>query len=132
MKILVRLSTEVTVKSARIRSRFVTRMIRNMEAGFRAAKIHATVQREWSRLYIATEDPSAIDVIKRTFGVCSLSVVEHTLPSGTPATLGAIVDMGRNAYQELVAGKTFAIRARRVGTHDYTSMDIARALGQAL
>src|SRR6185312_12643597 len=70
----------------------------------------------------------ALDVLGRTFGVCSYSPVDHTCV----AELAEIVRLGAEAYAPLVAGKSFAVRARRIGTHDYTSVDIQYALGARL
>jgi thiamine biosynthesis protein ThiI len=125
MKILVRLGADLTVKSDRIRAKFVTRLVRNMQAALAGAGIAATIKREWSRLFVEAEDPRAAERLSRVFGISSLSPVEHECR----AELAEIVGVGAAAYRELVAGKRFAVRARRVGTHPFTSLDVARQLG---
>ncbi|MGH7443438.1 MAG: tRNA sulfurtransferase, partial [Longimicrobiales bacterium] len=46
--------------------------------------------------------------------------------------LDAIVESGAELYATLVAGRHFAVRARRTGTHDFASNDIEMRLGAAL
>lgn len=128
MKVLVRLAADLTVKSDRIRAKFVGRMIRNLQHGFAAAGVEAKVQRQWSRLFVETDQPAALDVLRRTFGVGSYSVVEHECVSDVET----IANVGAAAYSDFVAGKSFAVRARRIGDHQFTSMDVARALGARL
>src|SRR5262249_8325053 len=84
--------------------------------------------REWSRLFVETDDARAVDLLRRTFGVTSLSVVEHECAGD----LRTIVDVGTRGYADFVAGRSFAVRARRVGGPDYTSMDLMQKLGAAL
>lgn len=128
MKVLVRLAADLTVKSDRIRAKFVSRMLRNIQHGFKAAGVEASINRQWSRLFIETDNPAALDLLRRTFGIGSYSVVEHECSSD----IETIVALGGSVYAELVAGKTFAVRARRIGTHAFTSMDVAKALGARL
>lgn len=128
MKLLLRLAPDLTVKSDRIRAKFVNRLVHNIRTALGDAGVPFALTRQWSRLFVETEDARAKDILSRVFGLSSLSVIEHQCE----ATLEEIVRVGASAYQEAVRGKTFAVRPRRVGAHSYTSMDVAKALGAAL
>lgn len=128
MKILLRLASDITLKSDKIRARFVGRLLQNLKSGFRRGGVEATIQRQWSRLFVETDHPQAVDIIARTFGVGSCSPIDRECT----AHLDAIVAHGLELFAGRVAAKTFAVRARRIGHHDFTSMDIMCQLGAAL
>jgi tRNA uracil 4-sulfurtransferase len=48
------------------------------------------------------------------------------------ASLEDIVASAADLYRDRVSGRTFAVRARRSGTHPFRSIDVATALGTAL
>jgi thiamine biosynthesis protein ThiI len=128
MKYLVRLGSDITVKSDRIRARFVGRLDANLRAGFKRAAVEATIQREWSRLFVESDDPRVGDVIRRTFGVSSFSPIDRELTADLEGLAAATAEL----YGDLVEGKSFAIRPRRIGTHACSSVDVGRRLGAAL
>jgi thiamine biosynthesis protein ThiI len=62
------------------------------------------------------------------FGVVSTSVAVKL-----KADLGEILEKGvAYAKQRIAPGDSFAVRARRVGEHDYTSIELARQLGAGI
>lgn len=128
MKYLVRLGSDITVKSDRIRARFVGRLDGNLRVGFKRAGVKAKIDRQWSRLFIESDDPRVGDVLMRTFGVASFSPIDGEMTSGLAELSGAVVEL----YADKVAGKRFAVRPRRLGTQDYNSEDVGRRLGAAL
>ncbi len=128
MKIILRLPSDLTTKSDKIRARFVTRLVKNLKAAFSSAGIEAKIQRDWSRLFVDTEDRRALDLLGRIFGIASYSPVDRI----TSGKREDIVAAAAEAFTDHVAGKSFAVRARRVGKHDYTSMDLQKAIGAVL
>ena len=56
-----------------------------------------------------------------------LEVREHPLPE-----LEEIVDHVLPIYAEQLPGRTFAVRCKRNGTHDFTSVEVERVVGGAL
>lgn len=129
MKILCRYSSDLVIKSAKIRARFVSRLIQNIESAFAAAGIQAEIERQWSRLFIETDNPAALTVLGQIYGISSYSPIDRECE----ATMEAIVATGAAAYKDLVKGKTFAVRARRRGTdYPFNSLELAKTLGAAL
>ena len=128
MKILLRLSSDLTTKSDKIRARFVSRMLRNLQHGMRAAGIVAEIERQWSRIFVVSEDARILDLLGRLFGLSSYSLVE----TECTATVEAIVEAGLRIFSPLVAGKSYAVRVKRTGNHPFRSSDIAQGLGGAL
>jgi len=128
VRALVRLSGELSTKSRRTRGRFQKRLRANLEDAFSAEGIAARVDAGWSRFYVEVPDEASLAPLGRTFGVSSGSVVVGTCA----AELDAVVDTGRRLFADRVRGHTYAVRARRSGTHGFSSADIHRELGAAL
>jgi tRNA uracil 4-sulfurtransferase len=128
---LLRLSGEVGTKARRTRQRFTAQLAANIEDALSSAGARFTLRREWSRLFVTCDHPQAAAVLARVFGLQSLSpAVERRW-----STLGDIVDHGVEAFASAVAGRRFAVRARRTGGHPqplFFSPDVERTLGAAL
>ena len=128
---LLRLSGEITTKAPRTRARFTKRLCDNLEDGLRSAGLEAGVDREWSRIYVEGEAPAAGEVARRTFGVHSVSPVERR----PWRELADVVAAGYEIFRSEVAGRSFAVRARRSGDRTripLRSKEIEIELGAAL
>jgi thiamine biosynthesis protein ThiI len=76
----------------------------------------------------ADEEAEAIRLLRRTFGIVSISPAREA-----PSELAALTDAAVAYAREVLRPKTsFAIRARRSGQHPYTSHDLAVSLGRAI
>lgn len=127
--ILVRLSAELSTKARGTRRRFMRRLVENVREAMSAHGTGFHVESQWTRIFIRTRGGAeAAEVLKRVPGISSFSVVIATCR----ADLDEIVRTGADAFGERVAGKTFAVRARRTGTHPFNSNDVAWKLGAAL
>ncbi len=130
-EVLLRLSGELSTKARRTRRRFEKRLVRNLADAGRAHDLRWRVARKWSRLVVSCPDQPVDDVLEvvgRVFGVSSYSIIDGRCR----ASLDEIVERGRALYAEEVKGRRFAVRARRVGKHSFSSYDVQRELGTAL
>jgi thiamine biosynthesis protein ThiI len=126
---MLRISGELGLKSARTRRRFLRHLIRNVRAALARAGLTGDVENRWSRLFVDTDESDrAREVLSRLFGLHSVAEVAD-LPA---STLDELVTNATSVYSDRVAGKTFAVRARRSGESPYNSRDVAVALGDAL
>jgi thiamine biosynthesis protein ThiI len=126
--ILLRLGAEVSIKSRRTRSSFLRRLVRNLRDAGRSGDSPYEVDAEWSRVFVRATSPDAPLVLARVFGISSYSPVEAVVP----AELEEIERVGESVFRDRVAGRTFAVRARRTGHHPFTSQDVQVRLGAAL
>ncbi|MEM0128775.1 MAG: THUMP domain-containing protein [Thermoplasmata archaeon] len=120
---------ELALKSPPVRREFERQLRRNILDQFVAGGISGRLRSDHGHLYAETEAPeAAIRVLQRVFGVTSLSPVEEvpTDPGEIARRLVATADasLARNA--------SFAVRARRTGTHPFTSQTLAAELGGAV
>ena len=128
VRALVRFSGELSIKARRTRSRFQKQLARNLRDGFAAEGVEARLRLEWSRFYIEGADRGFLGPLRRTFGVSSCSV----LAGECEAELDAIVTVGESLFADAVRGRRYAVRARRSGSHGFSSSDIHQRLGAAL
>jgi tRNA uracil 4-sulfurtransferase len=127
--LVLKIAGEIGTKSARTRRRFLRTLAGNARAALRRRGVRARVEPRWSRLLVRADDAgAAAAVLERVFGLHSVSdasVVRF-------ASLDELVGAAAGAYRDRVAGRTFAVRARRSGEHPFRSIDVAVALGEAL
>lgn len=127
-QILVRYC-EVGLKSTPVRRRFEGILKDNMLTMLAADGVEAVINYGEARYFIHTDDTErCVGSVKKVFGIASLSVVEECSSD--------MDDICRTAaeYSEgrLSRGQSFAVKARREGTHPYTSMDVGREAGSAI
>jgi tRNA uracil 4-sulfurtransferase len=127
-RLLVRLAAELAIKSRRTRHNFQRQLLRNLRDALGTTAAPYRIDESWSRILVRSASPEAADVVARVFGLSSLSPIERVVAPD----VDAIVAAGHDAFRERLAGRTFAVRARRAGEHAFTSRDIEVALGAAL
>jgi thiamine biosynthesis protein ThiI len=124
---MLRLTGEITTKGRRTRSRFQKRLVENARDALESAGAQCRLRSEWSRLYVRA-DRAVADPLARVFGISTFSVLEAECAANLPE----IVQVGFRTFGTRVAGRSFAVRARRSGTHSFNSPDVSRELGAAL
>ncbi|MCI4350509.1 MAG: THUMP domain-containing protein [Thermoplasmata archaeon] len=127
-QILVRYG-ELALKSAPVRREFERTLTRNILAHFLAAGSTCRLRADHGHLYVEVADAGpAIRILQRVFGITSVSEV-FEVGSDPLAIQSRLLEL---ADPFLKPGATFAVRARRTGTHPFTSQELARDLGAAV
>ncbi|MBS7643022.1 tRNA 4-thiouridine(8) synthase ThiI [Candidatus Bathyarchaeota archaeon] len=126
-KIVIVTYSEIALKSAPVRRLMEKRLTQNIRTMHRLHGVsNISIQKTRGRIFIKTPDPAqTILVTSRIFGVNSV------IPAiKTTTTMEELAQTATEfASQVLHNGETFAVRARRVGEHPYTSMDLERTIG---
>jgi len=118
---------EYTVKSRGTRRWFDRLLARNLGEALRSEGYTGEVRREWGRLYVYAER-DAVEALRRVFGVRSLSPALEVEYSG----LEDLLVKAEKYFADKVAGRVFAVRARRSWAEGFTSLDVERLLGARL
>ena len=128
MVLLVRFG-ELALKSPYVRRHLRDRLVANIQDLFAAEGVECLTRADHGRIYVDVDDvPAASSALRRVFGIVSFSPARET--SSDPEEIGKVaVDL---AKKNLAGGGSFAIRARRSGTHPYTSQDLAKLLGRRI
>lgn len=105
---LVRLSPEITTKAPGTRRRFTNRTAENLRLALRENELSGKVRAEHARLYLDYDDPAALEVARRVFGVHSVSPAHEARWTDLPT----LYDETERLVSGSLRGKTFAVRGR--------------------
>ena len=120
---------ELALKSKKVRARFEQVVVKNIKAMLDADGCsYSDVSREMGRIFIHTDDASAVESAAKVFGVVSTSPA-YTCEPTLESTAKLCAEVADGFIHE---GESFGIRARRAGIHDFTSRDIGVACGDAV
>jgi len=117
---------EIALKSRFVRRQLRDRLVANIQDLFAAEGVECITDSDEARIYVYADDVArARSILTRVFGIVSISPAAEM-----HADLASLRDpVLSEAKRSLAPGKTFALRTRRVGSHPFTSQDLARELG---
>ncbi|MCI4355910.1 MAG: THUMP domain-containing protein [Thermoplasmata archaeon] len=117
---------ELALKSAPVRREFEHRLRQNILGQFVRAGSTCRIRADHGHVYVEADDgEGAVRLLRRTFGVTSVSLAVE-VPTDRAAMRAAVLEM---AARHVRPGISFALRARRTGTHPFTSQELGRELG---
>lgn len=119
MQYLIRYS-EIFLKSDYVRKRWEKKLLENI----RKFGISFKFKIDRGRIWIFT-DERVDDKLKRVFGIVSFSPCLH-------CKLDELDDFILSFCEGRLNVKTFAVRVKRVGRHEFTSKDVERRLGSMI
>lgn len=134
MHFIIKLFPEITIKSSPVRKRLTRQLRENLRRLLLPLDSRISVVRDWEKLEVEVPDDreglasEVADVLASTPGIAKFARVD-VLPL---TTLDAIRDAVVASWGERIGGKTFCVRARRTGSHDFSSMDVERTVGAGL
>ena len=115
---------ELALKSDQVQRKWFRILLSNVKkalgAGFR-------LESDRNRIFVYGNTKKAAKKLEKVFGLTSFSQC-WTCSSSKEAIAKLAVDVGKRK----VGKKSFAIRARRAGKHDFTSQELARDVGAAV
>ena len=133
MKFIIKLFPEITIKSQSVRLRFIkilTTNIRNVLKNLEDDTL--AVVRHWDHIEIRTKDdnlgPVICDALTRVPGIHHILEVEDR----SYTDMHNIFEQTLEAYRETLIGKTFCVRVKRRGQHEFSSGDVERYVGGGL
>lgn len=133
MKFIIKLFPEITIKSQSVRLRFIkilTTNIRNVLKNLEDDTL--AVVRHWDHIEIRTKDdnlgPQICDALTRVPGIHHILEVEDR----SYTDMHNIFEQTLEAYRDTLIGKTFCVRVKRRGKHEFSSGDVERYVGGGL
>ncbi|KZN29597.1 tRNA uracil 4-sulfurtransferase ThiI [Pseudoalteromonas luteoviolacea] len=134
LKFIVKLHPEIVIKSKSVRKRFTKILEKNIKLLLGRIDEAITVKNNWDNITVVSqlsdEDTrlALIDGLKRVPGiVLFLEVQEEQFE-----TLDDIYQHTLPLVKEQIENKTFCVRVKRQGKHDFTSSDVERYVGGGL
>ncbi len=132
MKFIVKIHPEVMVKSESVRKRFTKILESNIRNILSKKTDRVAVFNRRDHIEVAPRDNAlrdvVLDVLVNTPGIHHVLEVEQHLFND----LHHIYEMTLENAREHIEGKTFCVRAKRRGNHEFTSIDVERYVGGGL
>jgi thiamine biosynthesis protein ThiI len=135
MKLVVKLFHEIIIKSRPVRKLLTKQLHYNLENILKPILNEAKVYREWDKIEIKLPDTMEPELwlnIKERLQ-CIPGIDFFLRVDAHPFnTIDDIIDLCVDAYGEELKGKTFCVRVKRRGKHDFTSNEAERQIGGGL
>ncbi|OUS70181.1 tRNA 4-thiouridine(8) synthase ThiI [Pseudoalteromonas sp. A601] len=134
LKFIVKLHPEIAIKSRSVRKRFTKVLENNIKIVLRKLDEKVQVKNNWDNISVVTLSDDAqmrldfIDSLQRIPGIVQFIEVTET----TYENLHDIYEIALDLIGHTIAGKTFCVRCKRQGKHDFTSTDVERYVGGGL
>jgi len=132
MKFIIKLFPEITIKSRSVRIRFIKILTGNIRNTLKNDFGKIAIVRHWDYIEVRAKDKSQTDQVRdaltRIPGIHFILEVDER-----PYTdLHDIFEQTLEMYRDKLDGKSFCVRVKRRGNHDFTSMDVQRYVGGGL
>ncbi len=130
----IRLFSEITIKSAPVRKRWTKLLAQNIRTLGRQIHERTAVVQDWDRIEVRVPCNSAsvraefVDLLARIPGIANYSEV-RTFPL---VDIHDIFEKTLPLWSSALEGKSFAVRVKRGGQHDFRSGDVERYVGGGL
>ncbi len=134
MKFIVKLQSEITIKSRPVRKRFTKILETNIKNALRRIDEQVTSRMNWDNIEVNTKDNSPenrerlIDALKCIPGVPAFLEVQQT----DFTDVEDIFQKTLAVHAKSIENKTFCVRAKRTGNHDFNSMKVEQYVGCGL
>ncbi|TNG96324.1 tRNA 4-thiouridine(8) synthase ThiI [Pasteurellaceae bacterium USgator11] len=132
MKFIIKLFPEIMIKSESVRKRFIKILTGNIRNTLARHDETVAVVRHWDYIEVRSKDPQQRDLLleylQRTPGIHHILEVEDKPFS----SLHDIFEQTLQAKRELLENRTFCVRVRRKGKHEFSSLDVERYVGGGL
>lgn len=134
MKFILKLHPEITIKSDSVRRRFTRILESNIRNLFKPYDFKIALWNRWDKLILEAKTTAPeelaqlLDQLRRIPGIEQCLQVQQS----SYQDIDDIYQQVKAVWGDKLSGKRFAVRVRRRGKHDFTSMDVARYVGGGL
>ncbi|GAA5190756.1 tRNA uracil 4-sulfurtransferase ThiI [Ferrimonas gelatinilytica] len=134
MKFIVKLHPEVMIKSKPVRIRFSKLLVSNIRNVLRKVDENAKVKFNWDHIVVNCRqvDPALRDAMVERLSC--IPGIAHFLEVSQQRfeSIDDIYQATLPLYRDQLAGKTFCVRVKRSGKHEFSSLDVERYVGGGL
>jgi len=134
MKFIVKLQAEITIKSRPVRKRFTKILESNVKNVLRRVDEQVTTRMNWDNIEVNTKNDSPenrlalIDTLSSIPGIPMFLEVEQY----EFTDLHDIFEKTLAVHGKNIENKTFCVRAKRTGSHDFNSIKVEQYVGGGL
>ncbi len=134
MKFIVKLQAEITIKSRPVRKRFTKILESNIKNVLRRVDEQITTRMNWDNIEVNTKDnrpenrQRLVEALKCIPGVPIFLEVQQT----SFVDVHDIYEKTLAVHAGTIENKTFCVRVKRTGKHDFNSLDVEQYVGGGL
>ena len=134
MHFIVKVFPEIIIKSQPVRQRFIKQLRDNLRKMLTNLGVQVQVQRDWEKIEITSTvqdkqlTAQVSDLLSRTPGIANFYLVQ-AYPLGN---LQDIYEKTLLHWGDQLAGKSFCVRVKRHGKHEFNSVQIEQFVGGTL
>ncbi|BCE02833.1 tRNA uracil 4-sulfurtransferase ThiI [Marinicellulosiphila megalodicopiae] len=135
MKFIVRFFPEINIKSKPVRKQMVKQLAKNVKKILTRLDENIQIQTTWDNLQILSsleETESNVKIMKNALskiqGIVHFNYVQEFVWEG----MHEAFEHTKVHYEKQLKGKTFRVKCKRVGKHDFSSLDVERYVGGGL
>ncbi|TBR41548.1 tRNA 4-thiouridine(8) synthase ThiI [Marinomonas agarivorans] len=132
MKFIVKFFSEITIKSRPVRKSLVKQLRQNIRQVLRQYDEDVVVAGNWDFIEIQSNK----DELRALFTnkLADIAGIAHFqfIREFEFESLDAVVEEAIKSYGDVLQGAVFAVRVKRVGEHDFSSVDAERHIGGCL
>ncbi|PWC15014.1 tRNA 4-thiouridine(8) synthase ThiI [Brenneria roseae subsp. americana] len=132
MKFIIKLFPEITIKSQSVRLRFIKILTGNIRNVLKHYDETLAVVRHWDHIEVRAKEESQREAIRDA--LTRIPGIHHILDVEDRAYTDVhdIFEQTLALYREQLVGKTFCVRVKRRGKHEFSSQDVERYVGGGL
>lgn len=134
MHFVVKYFPEVTIKSPPVRKRLIHQLQRNLRRLLKPVAKGVDVRGSWDRTDVVLPEASPA-TIRRVADVLGTTPGIAYFAQARVVEFAGLEDLGAqvlNIWQDDLQDKSFCVRVKRTGTHEFTSVEIERNVGAVL
>jgi thiamine biosynthesis protein ThiI len=134
MKFIVKLQSEITIKSRPVRKRFTKILESNIKNVLRRVDEQVTTRMNWDNVEVNTKDTSPenrerlVEALKCIPGIPQFLEVQQS----EFVDVHDIYEKTLAVHAKNIENKSFCVRAKRTGSHDFNSLKIEQYVGGGL
>lgn len=134
MKFIVKLQAEITIKSRPVRKRFTKILESNIKNVLRRVDEQVTTHANWDSIEVNTKNNTPenreklIETLKCIPGIPAFIEVQQT----DFTDVHDIYEKTLAVHAQTIENKTFCVRVKRVGKHDFNSIKVEQYVGGGL
>ena len=134
MKFIVKLQAEITIKSRPVRKRFTKILESSVKNVLRRVDEQVTTRMNWDNIEVNTKNDTPenrlklIETLKCIPGIPQFLEVQQT----TYTDLHDIFEKTLAVHAKNIANKSFCVRVKRTGNHDFKSIKVEQYVGGGL
>ncbi|VEB99880.1 tRNA sulfurtransferase [Cedecea lapagei] len=132
MKFIIKLFPEITIKSQSVRIRFIKMLTGNIRNVLKHYDESLAVVRHWDNIEVRAKEENQRIAIREA--LTRIPGIHHILEvEDVPYTdMHNIFEQALELYRDKLEGKSFCVRVKRRGKHEFSSIDVERYVGGGL